>query len=162
MATKISDLIGQSPTRELTEPEFTEFVLAAKSLGTSPPTFGSYIVQLQHLIRPRPQIETASRTLVLADQYKILYAEISGSPLADIEFEIPLNASVPFTEGTLINFVLKENGGASPANSMIVTAATGVFLNGTSGNSVSTSQNFAAGSLQKVGTDEWVLVGAMT
>lgn len=167
MATKFSDFLGLSPTREITSPAGSEIILVSEPQGTSPETYVTkYVLQSNIGGGGSSTVDsvdvTGDRTLQLSDANKILYCEISGSPLADITITIPTNASVAFDTGTIINVVLTENGGASPANKVVLEGDTGVTLNGTSAGSVNLEGNYSALSVHKKATDEWVAVGGIS
>lgn len=167
MALKISDLVGQSPTKEITSPAGTELVLVSEPQGTSPETYVSKYIQQSNIGGGSSSTadvvdKTANFTLALSDAGKVIYVTINSSPLADITCTVPTNASVAFPTGTLVNLVLKNNGGGSPANKVTITGDTGVTVNGTSAGSVNVEGNYAAVSMHKVATNEWVVVGSIS
>ncbi|HEY9819102.1 MAG TPA: hypothetical protein V6D20_25315 [Candidatus Obscuribacterales bacterium] len=165
MGVKISDLLGQSPSLEVTTPTGDELFEISEPQGTSPETYVTKVIRQSNLGSSSTvghTDETANFTLALDDASQIKYVSITGSPLADITCTIPTNASVAFPVGTIINFVLEDNGGASPANKLIITGDTGVTVNGTSAGSVNVEGNYTAVSAHKKATDEWVIVGGIS
>lgn len=165
MAYKISDLVGQSPSLEITSPAGTELIEVSEPQGTSPETYVTKYVQQTNIGGGGGSTaefveKTANYTLILTDAGKVVYCDITGSPLSDITITIPTNASVAFATGTLINVVIRENDGAalSPANKVTITGDTGVTVNGVSAGSVDLTGTYSGVALQKVASDTWVVV----
>jgi hypothetical protein len=94
---------------------------------------------------------TAGRALAITDAGATIYMN-SGSA---IDLDVPLNATVAFVTGTIINMI------AQGAGAMTVTAVSGVTINGTD-SEVLTIDAGKGISLQKIGTNAWWAVGAFT
>lgn len=165
MSLKFSDRLSQSPSpvRGVGEITGEEFFRLALSLGGSPETYGDVIVYLKSLLQADSADKTADFTLAAADMGGILYVAITGSPPADITCTIPKFASVPIPVKSVVNLVLENDGGASPANKLIVSAVDGdVTLNGSAGGSVNVEGNWAAVSLHHRSQNVWTAVGAIS
>jgi len=106
---------------------------------------------------PRPGVVTVrtltatAHTLEPIDLGSII--ETTGSSVVTVT--IPVEVSVPFEIGTLINI---SQVGAGVAT---ITAAAGVSLNGITGGSVALGGQWAGAALTKRGADAWVLQGAL-
>lgn len=106
---------------------------------------------------PRPGVVTirtltgSGHTLEPVDLGCIL--ETTGS--SDITVTIPLEASVPFEIGALINITQVGSGVAT------ITAASGVSLNGVTSGSVALDGPWSGAALSKRGADAWVIQGAL-
>lgn len=87
-------------------------------------------------------------TLVLADAHKVVTLNNSSA----ITLTVPTNASVAFEVGDQVN--LLQLG----AGQVTVAGASGVTLRA-QGSKVKLNGQYAIGTLVKIGTDEWVLVG---
>ena len=85
-------------------------------------------------------------TLVLADNGKLVTLDNAAS----ITVTVPLNSSVAFATGAIVN--LQQIG----AGQVTVAGASGVTLNGTG---TKTRAQWSAASLVKTGTDTWTLIG---
>ena len=88
-------------------------------------------------------------TLVLADNGKLVTLD-NASP---ITVTVPLNSSVAFATGAIVN--LQQIG----AGQVTVAGASGVTLNGTG---TKTRAQWSAASLVKTATDTWTLIGDIT
>lgn len=86
-------------------------------------------------------------TLVLADAQKL----VTFGNAAATTVTIPTNASVAFPTGTGVD-VLQLGAGT-----VTFAPASGVTLNGTPG--LKTRTQYSGGTLLKIGTDTWVIVG---
>lgn len=95
---------------------------------------------------------TTSRALALTDAGKTVLMN-SGSA---VDLDIPLNATVAFPTGTIIN-VIRQGAGAAT-----ITGVSGVTVNGTDGATVTISARWQGVSLLKVGADSWIASGALT
>ena len=106
---------------------------------------------------PRPGVvrirtlTATSHTLEAIDLGSIL--ETTGSSAVTVT--IPVEATVPFEIGTLINVTQVGTGIAT------VTAAPGVSLNGVAGGSVALDGQWSGAALVKRGADAWVIQGAL-
>ena len=87
-------------------------------------------------------------TLVLADAHKV----VTLSNASPITLTVPTEASVAFETGDQVN--LLQLG----AGQVTVAAAGGVTLRA-QGSKVKLNGQYAIGTLVKIATDEWVLVG---
>ena len=85
-------------------------------------------------------------TLVLADNGKLVTLDNAAA----ITVTVPLNSSVAFATGAIVN--LQQIG----AGQVTVAGASGVTLNGTG---TKTRAQWSAASLVKTGTDTWTLIG---
>lgn len=94
-------------------------------------------------------IPAAGYTLVLSDAGKLLYSLVSPT------VTIPTNASVAFPIGTRIDI---GQLGATTANIIFVTPATGVTLNGATTSSQFDRGAYQMGSLIKIATNEWLFL----
>jgi len=94
-------------------------------------------------------IPSAGYTLVLADAGKLLYSLVSPT------ITIPTNASVAFPIGTRIDI---GQLGATTANIIFITPATGVTLNGGSASAQFDRGAYQMGSLIKIATNEWLFL----
>lgn len=95
---------------------------------------------------PDVNVQTGSYTLVLTDKAKEVRMNVAGSN----NLTVPLNSSVAFPIGTLIN--ISQYG----AGTTTVVATGGVTINSSAGNLLSPGQ-FSPMILRKIGTDEWYL-----
>lgn len=106
---------------------------------------------------PRPGVvrirtlTATSHTLEAVDLGSIL--ETTGSSAVTVT--IPVEATVPFEIGTLINVTQVGAGIAT------VAAAPGVSLNGVTGGSVALDGQWSGAALVKRGADAWVIQGAL-
>jgi hypothetical protein len=91
--------------------------------------------------------QTASYTLVLADQNKLVEMNVASAN----NLTVPLNSSVAYPVGTQIN-ILQTGAGQTT-----VVATGGVTINGTPGLKIRTQ--WSSATLIKRATDTWVLVG---
>lgn len=87
-------------------------------------------------------------TLLLVDDSKVVTLS-NGSP---ITVTVPPNASVAFPVGSQVNLVQIDTG------QVTVSAGAGVTLR-SQGSKVKLNGQYAAASLLKIATDEWVLIG---
>ena len=94
-------------------------------------------------------IPSAGYTLVLGDAGKLLYSLVSPT------VTIPTNASVAFPIGTRIDI---GQLGATTANIIFVTPASGVTLNGATTSSQFDRGAYQMGSLIKIATNEWLFL----
>ena len=94
-------------------------------------------------------IPAAGYTLVLGDAGKLLYSLVSPT------VTIPTNASVAFPIGTRIDI---GQLGATTANIIFVTPASGVTLNGATTSSQFDRGAYQMGSLIKIATNEWLFL----
>lgn len=92
---------------------------------------------------------TASYTLALADANNGVAMNVASANT----LTVPSNADVAFVLGTSI-FVLQKGGGTTT-----VAGAGGVSILKRGGGSLDMAGQFAAGSLVKISTNEWVLTG---
>ncbi len=95
--------------------------------------------------------QTASYTLVLTDQGKIVEMNVAGAN----NLTVPLNSSVAFTIGTEIQ-VLQYGAGQTT-----IVATGGVTLRSKSGQ-LKIGNQYTGVTLVKVGTDEWYVIGNLT
>jgi hypothetical protein len=95
--------------------------------------------------------QTASYTLVLTDQNKIVETNVATAN----NLTVPLNSSVAFPIGTEIA-VLQYGAGQTT-----IVATSGVTLRAKSG-ALKISGQYAGCTLVKVGTDEWYVIGDLT
>ncbi len=94
----------------------------------------------------------ASRALVLTDRSCILEVNTSGGA---VDITIPLNATIAFPVGTVINVSLIDITAAAT-----ITGVGGVTLNGVvAGSGTMTPAAYAGCTLYKRATDEWVVQG---
>lgn len=100
---------------------------------------------------PDVNVQTGSYTLVLTDKAKEVRMNVAGSN----NLTVPLNSSVAFPIGTLIN--ISQYG----AGTTTVVATGGVTINSSAGNLLSPGQ-FSPMILRKIGTDEWYLWNGST
>ena len=91
---------------------------------------------------------TTAYTLVLSDQV-VTMDNASANTVT-----IPTSNSVGFPVGKVVTVVMKGAGTTT------IEGDTGVTLNGTSAGSVDISSQYQAVSLLKIGTDEWIAMGA--
>ena len=94
-------------------------------------------------------IPSAGYTLVLGDAGKLLYSLVSPT------VTIPTNTSVAFPIGTRIDI---GQLGATTANIIFVTPASGVTLNGATTSSQFDRGAYQMGSLIKIATNEWLFL----
>jgi hypothetical protein len=94
-------------------------------------------------------IPSAGYTLVLGDAGKLLYSLVSPT------VTIPTNASVAFPIGTRIDI---GQLGATTANIIFITPASGVTLNGATTSSQFDRGAYQMGSLIKIATNEWLFL----
>ena len=94
-------------------------------------------------------IPSAGYTLVLGDAGKLLYSLVSPT------VTIPTNASVAFAIGTRIDI---GQLGATSANVIFITPASGVTLNGVTTSSTFDRGAYQMGSLIKIATNEWLFL----
>jgi hypothetical protein len=92
-----------------------------------------------------------SKTLALTDENT--YQSCSNASAQAIT--IPANASVAFPLDTWITF--EQHG----VGVVTITGATGVSLNGVSAGSFSVSEQWQEISIRKIGTDSWIVKGAL-
>ena len=90
-------------------------------------------------------VKTANYTLALADVAKVVAVNSSSN----LTLTVPLNSSVAFPLGTVINVYRAGTG------SVTISGAAGVTVR----NAGAISDQFGEVSLRKRGTDEWVLSG---
>lgn len=91
----------------------------------------------------------ASYTLSLADDGAL----VTRSNASPNTLTVPANASVAFPVGTVINFAQTGEGVTT------IVGASGVTINGVSVGSAAVNKRYAAGSLVKIATNEWLLSG---
>ena len=94
-------------------------------------------------------IPSAGYTLVLGDAGKLLYSLVSPT------VTIPSNTSVAFPIGTRIDI---GQLGATTANIIFITPASGVTLNGATTSSQFDRGAYQMGSLIKIATNEWLFL----
>ena len=94
---------------------------------------------------------TASYTLVLGDRGKVVEMNVAGANT----LTIPANADAAFPIGTQIT-VIQYGAGQTT-----IAAAAGVTLNALGG-ALKTTAQYAAASLYKRGTNEWIAFGSLT
>jgi hypothetical protein len=117
--------------------------------GSSAPPIALTAAQLAGIIIGAPSTQAGtSYTAVLGDAFTCIRFT-NGSP---INFTIPPNSSVAFPMGTEIDF---EQAGAGL---LTIVAGGGVTLN-SRGGVHSTAGQYGVGTVKKVGTDTWTLVG---
>lgn len=92
--------------------------------------------------------QTASYTLVAADANKMVEMNVGSAN----NLTIPLNSSVPFATGTIIDVVQYGAGQTT------IVATSGVTIRSTN-NWVKINARYGAVTLVKVGSDEWYLFG---
>ena len=103
-------------------------------------------------LRPEILSITASRALLITDAADILEINTSGGA---VDITIPLNATVAFPIGTIINFTLVDITAAAT-----ITGVGGVTLNGVSGGSGAfDGVLYDSVSVYKRATDEWIVIG---
>lgn len=100
---------------------------------------------------PDVNVQTGSYTLVLSDKSKEIRMNVAGSN----DLTIPLNSSVAFPIGTIIN--ISQYG----AGTTTVVATGGVTIRSSAGNLLSPGQ-YSPMLLRKIGTDEWYLWNGAT
>ena len=98
---------------------------------------------------------TNDATAVLNDQYQVL--EIMNKATA-IAFNIPTNASVAFPVGTVITVL---NIGAGVCTIKAVTPGTTTVLSAGAVVAQPTLGQYKSAACLKIGTDSWVIVGAI-
>lgn len=92
-----------------------------------------------------------AHTLVLADRFKLLQST-NASPVA---FTVPNNSSVTYDIGDRIDF------GQFGAGQLSFVAASGVTIRSADGK-LKLRVIYSGGSLTKIGTNEWLLVGDLS
>lgn len=97
-------------------------------------------------------VSGTSKTLALTDANTI--QDCSNASTQTIT--IPANAAVAFAVGDWIHFE------AQGAGTVTITGDTGVTVNGSSGGSVSISDQYKAAYIRKLATDTWIAVGALS
>jgi hypothetical protein len=95
--------------------------------------------------------KSSSFTLALTDAGKLIIMNSSSTQT----ITIPLNSSVNFLIGTKIDFVQYGLG------EIVFSPTSGVILSSSS-NKRKINVRYSAASLVKIGTDEWILVGALS
>lgn len=95
--------------------------------------------------------QTASYTLVITDHNKVVEMNVASAN----NLTVPLNATVAFTVGTVIE-VLQYGAGQTT-----IVATGGVTLR-SSGAKLKLSAQYAAASLRKIATDEWAVAGELS
>lgn len=95
--------------------------------------------------------QTSSYTLVLNDNGKTIEMNVESAN----DLTIPLNSSVPFPVGTVVDVIQYGSGQTT------LVATGGVTLRSKEGNLKLTDQ-YSGATLYKRGTDEWVVVGDLT
>ena len=95
--------------------------------------------------------QTASYTLVLADAGKTITMSVAGAN----NLTVPLNSTVAFATGTMIN-VIQIGAGQTT-----LVATSGVTINSKAGNLKLTGQ-YSGVSLYKRASDTWVVVGDLS
>jgi hypothetical protein len=98
---------------------------------------------------------TADYTAVLADQYQSL--EIMNKATA-IAFKIPTDASVAFEIGTVLTVL---NIGAGTCTISAVTPGTTTVASAGTVSASPTLGQYKSAACVKIGTDSWVIVGAI-
>lgn len=94
-----------------------------------------------------PNAQTASYTLVLSDAFKLVTMNSSSATT----LTVPLNSSVAYATGTIIDLASLGTG------QVTVAGASGVTVNATPGLKLRTQ--YSGASLIKYSTDTWLLVG---
>lgn len=97
-------------------------------------------------------IAGTTHTFTTANEGQIVASQ-SGSATV---FTVPLNSAQAFTVGAIVG--VERQG----AGTLAITATSGVTLNGVDGASKSISTQWAAAALRKVGTNAWVIIGAIS
>jgi hypothetical protein len=95
-------------------------------------------------------IITANITLVLSDAYQFIIVSSSSN----LTMTVPLNSSVTFATDTEITFLRYGTGTVTFA------ATSGVTIR-SEGGKLKINAQYQAVTLKKIGTDEWVLIGAV-
>ena len=90
---------------------------------------------------------STSRALALTDANDLLEVNTSGGA---VDVTIPLNATVAFPIGTVINITLVDATAAGT-----VTSVTGVTLNGVNNDTITLGSVYDGISIYKAGTDSW-------
>lgn len=93
---------------------------------------------------------TSNDTLVLTDAGKLVASNMAGANT----MTVPPNSSVAFAVGTIINFAQYGAGQTT------VTAGAGVTIR-SEGAKLKTNAQYAGGTIQKIGTDEWWAFGSL-
>ena len=94
--------------------------------------------------------KTDAYTLALADAATIITVTHADAKV----ISVPLNATVAFPTGTVVNIV---RGGAG---AVAATGVAGVTLNGADGGSVSIAARYQGVTLLKIDTNTWIASGA--
>ena len=94
--------------------------------------------------------KTANYTLVLADAGRV----IEFNSASNLTLTIPTNASVAFSNGTMVTITRRGAG------EVTVAGASGVTLR-SSDSRTKISKQYAAGALIKLDTNEWLLIGSL-
>lgn len=100
---------------------------------------------------PAVQSLTSSRNLVLADSNTVNVNSSSSAYTATIQAQ----ADQAWVADTEIHFLKTGTG------NIVITAATGVTLNGTSAGSVTISQQYGAATIKRISENVWVAVGVL-
>jgi hypothetical protein len=149
-------------TAPINSPAFTGTVVlpSATSIGDVSNTEISYLDGVTSSIQTQlnakanttisTNLQTASYTLVAGDAGKLVEMNVGSAN----NLTVPLNSSVPFPVGTKID-ILQVGAGQTT-----VVATGGVTINANPG--IKLSGQWAAASLVKRATDNWVLIGNIT
>lgn len=149
-------------TAPINSPTFTGTVVlpSATSIGDVSNTEISYLDGVTSSIQTQlnakanttisTNLQTASYTLVAGDAGKLVEMNVGS----ENNLTVPLNSSVPFPVGTKID-ILQVGAGQTT-----VVATGGVTINANPG--IKLSGQWAAASLVKRATDNWVLIGNIT
>lgn len=95
--------------------------------------------------------QTGSYTLVLSDAGKVVEMNVAGSN----NLTVPPNSSVAFPTGTTLE-VLQYGAGATT-----VVAGVGVTVRVVASATLVLAERYAAATLRKIATDEWILTGQL-
>ena len=98
---------------------------------------------------------TNDYTAVLNDQYQVLEVMNKGTAIA---FKIPTNASVAFPIGTVITVL---NIGAGTCTISAVTSGTTTINSAAAVSAAPTLTRWNSAACIKIGSDSWVVVGAI-
>jgi hypothetical protein len=112
-----------------------------QKVGTPVPT--------TQVVESRPD---AAYSLVLTDNQKLLKFPFSTS----YNITVPLNATVAFSVGSRVDIMMTNDGQAT------FVGETGAVLIRSKGGNTKTNGKYTVVSIEKIATDEWVLVGDLT
>jgi len=144
LATAAELTTGTDNTRAVTPDAFTN----ATSIVTTSHVADNAVTPVKTAPQTNDQSGT-SYTLILGDAQKTVYMNNASANT----LTIPTNASVAFPTGTRID-IIQEGAGVTT-----ITGDTGVTLNGVSAGSGAISAQYGGVSIQKRGTDTWIMCG---